>query len=123
MTMDMWDQITGDLCAKGFSVLRYDMFGHGRSSCDPCIQYELSTFVQQLQQLVNAVLPPNESFCLVGFSMGGLVSLEFASSFPDQHRIQSLLLLDSCGLQGKVNPNLRKCSPHSSSELYWGVRC
>ena len=103
MTLDMWDETTDALCAHEFKVLRYDMYGHGQSSCSPSIVFDLGTFVQQLDELLTALLPEEQSVQLIGFSLGGLVALDFASN-PNlaRKRVESLVLVDSCGLQGKM---------------------
>eukprot|EP00656_Telonema_subtile_P045079 TRINITY_DN51347_c0_g1_i1.p1 TRINITY_DN51347_c0_g1~~TRINITY_DN51347_c0_g1_i1.p1 ORF type:complete len:159 (-),score=18.48 TRINITY_DN51347_c0_g1_i1:69-545(-) len=104
MTLDMWEMQVASLCAQGFTVLRYDMFGHGRSSCAPSICFELATFVQQLDEIIAAVLPSSQSVDLIGFSLGGLVALEYAARASGRERCQSLLLLDSCGLAAPFLP-------------------
>ena len=52
MTSEMWEPLALALLQAGYTVLRYDMFGHGRSSCDPAITYGLQTFSKQLDEVL-----------------------------------------------------------------------
>eukprot|EP00658_Telonema_sp_P-2_P024446 TRINITY_DN19821_c0_g1_i1.p1 TRINITY_DN19821_c0_g1~~TRINITY_DN19821_c0_g1_i1.p1 ORF type:complete len:409 (+),score=45.74 TRINITY_DN19821_c0_g1_i1:245-1471(+) len=102
MTMDMWDWFTDALTDAGFTVLRYDLYGHGQSATDPAIAYSLPTFVLQLRELLTTVAPDQPNISLVGFSLGGLVSLEFTSSHP--RTVSQLVLIDPCGLAAPPLP-------------------
>jgi pimeloyl-ACP methyl ester carboxylesterase len=106
----MWDMVIPSLCAQGFIVLRYDVFGHGRSSCDPSIRFTMGSFVLQLQELTSTVLPEAQPIVLVGFSLGGLISLKYACTHPGRERCETLVLLDSCGLAGVTLSHTRSHS-------------
>ena len=82
----MWDGVTAELAA-GYRVVRYDLVGHGISAAHPG-EVTLDTFVDQLFQVVNAA--QLDSFVLVGFSLGALITQAFASRFPD--RVAALVL-------------------------------
>lgn len=85
----MWGPVAERLAAR-FTVMRYDMAGHGLSgrAGEPV---GLGTFVRQLSQLAEAL--GLERFALVGFSMGALVARVFAQEQPE--RLTYLALLGS----------------------------
>ena len=76
------------------------MYGHGQSSCDPSIVFNLASFVCQLDELLTKLLPEGQSVILVGFSLGGLVALDFTAKYS-RKRVDKLILVDSCGLEGQ----------------------
>jgi pimeloyl-ACP methyl ester carboxylesterase len=75
--------------AGNFSVLAYDLRGHGRSDM-PLSGYDRLTMCADLAALVDQFNIPH--FHLIGHSFGGLVALEYASSHPE--RVLSLTLAD-----------------------------
>jgi pimeloyl-ACP methyl ester carboxylesterase len=85
----LWDGTFDRLVADGFRVLRFDLYGRGFSD-RPDIIYDKDLFVDQLQNLLQT-LAINESFHLVGISMGGLIAAEFAATSPSQ--INTLTLI------------------------------
>lgn len=77
----------------GYRVLRYDLFGRGWSD-RPLARYDLSFFVAQLSQLLNA-LNLRQPVGLVGLSMGGPITAAFIESEPG--RVASHVLIDPAG--------------------------
>lgn len=67
--------------ARHFTVIRYDMLGHGLSAKPPG-ERSLKDFVGQLDNL-HRYLQLDQA-AIVGFSMGGLVARAFAQSHPDK---------------------------------------
>lgn len=47
----VWDTTTNDLVSSGFRVLRYDLYGRGRSDC-PKTRYDHLLFDRQLSELL-----------------------------------------------------------------------
>lgn len=85
----LWDGTFDRLVADGFRVLRFDLYGRGFSD-RPDVIYDKDLFVDQLQDLLQT-LALNDSFHLVGISMGGLIAAEFAATAPSQ--INTLTLI------------------------------
>ena len=70
-----------------------DLYGRGYSEAPEC-PYNLDLYVGQLQQLVDHV--GWEKFNLLGFSMGGAISVAFTAAHPE--RIIRLGLIAPAGL-------------------------
>jgi (E)-2-((N-methylformamido)methylene)succinate hydrolase len=68
-----------DALTAHFQVLAYDMHGHGESAL-PSAQPTLAEYASQLELLLDAL--KIERAHVVGHSMGALVALEFALTFP-----------------------------------------
>lgn len=64
----IWNHIYDRLVARGFRVLRYDLFGRGFSD-KPKIKYNVRTNVRQLDELISH-LHIAKPFTLVGLSVG-----------------------------------------------------
>lgn len=78
-SMAIWDDFTKVL-AKNFKVIRIDLPGHGKT---PLIEKTHS--MELMAESVKAVLDALEvkSCVMVGHSMGGYVTLEFAKQYPE----------------------------------------
>ncbi|MBU3916738.1 alpha/beta hydrolase, partial [bacterium] len=79
-------------------VLRYDLFGRGFSD-RPELKYEPEVFVQQLHELMSA-LKLDKKVTLVGWSMGGAISMYYARKYPD--KVSKLVLTASAGFPPKL---------------------
>jgi 3-oxoadipate enol-lactonase len=84
--MRMWEPLVA-LLDHRFTVVRYDMRGHGETTYGP----GASSDVDDLAALLDALAI--ESCCLVGASFGGLVALAFAAEHPQ--RVEWLMVLDA----------------------------
>ena len=88
-TLNIWDPIASVLEHR-FSVLRYDLRGHGQSDV-PAGDWSLEDFVGDLAAIfINASLLYAH---LVGFSLGGLIVQQFALSYPE--RVGQLAILSA----------------------------
>lgn len=76
----IWDPTFDALTAAGFRVLRFDLYGRGWSD-RPDVTYNPDLFDQQLVQLLGA-LNINEPIDIVGLSMGGPITVNFATRHP-----------------------------------------
>src|ERR1043165_7515748 len=76
-----WDLIARAL-QPHFHVLAPDLRGHGDSDWTKGGSYSLTEYVYDLSRLVRSV--PADRVTLVGHSMGGMVSLIYAGTFPGQ---------------------------------------
>lgn len=87
--MWVWDCQVPALIQAGFRVLRYDMFGKGKSDC-LAVNYNRHLFCNQLHQLLDA-LQIDAPFNLVGFSFGGATAANFTAQYPQ--RVARLVLI------------------------------
>jgi pimeloyl-ACP methyl ester carboxylesterase len=84
-----WSQTAPSL-ARGYHVYAPDHRGHGESSWDPEARYTVTSFVADLERLLDHLSLDRVS--LVGHSMGAFIGLVYASQHPD--RVRSLVLVD-----------------------------
>lgn len=90
----MWDELAGRLLANGFSVLRYDLRGHGRSG--------LSAGPWTMEQLAADAVGLLDAFGLsrvhfVGSSLGGMIGQQMGARHAD--RLLSLTLANTAAVQ------------------------
>ena len=85
----IYDHLFDSLVARGYEVLRYDLFGRGLSD-RPEVVYDADFFVKQLDELTDDLLP-GKTFTVVGTSMGGIIGTRFVQMHPD--KVSRLILL------------------------------
>src|SRR5512147_2972844 len=90
------------LLAEQFTVLAPDLLGQGQSD-KPRGEYSLGASANTLRDLLDAL--GHERATLIGQSLGGGVSMQFAYQFPE--RCERLVLVDSGGLGREVTFYLR----------------
>lgn len=98
-----WDLIARSL-RRHYHVLAPDLRGHGDSEWTNGGSYSLPEYVYDLARLVR-LTGANEA-AMVGHSMGGMIGLAFAGTFPD--KVSSLVVLDGV----VVSPNTQKAPTH-----------
>lgn len=76
--------------SRAHKVIAYDMLGHGRSR-DPDESVRLADYALQLRCLLDHLQVADA--VVIGHSMGALVALEFALSFPE--RVRKLVALNA----------------------------
>jgi len=82
----MWDsQITS---LNNYSTITYDLLGHGKTPYNK-EEITLNDFSDQLDYLLKFL--KIDKINLVGFSLGSLIALDFASKF--QHKLKSLTVI------------------------------
>jgi len=82
----MWDsQITS---LNNYSTITYDLLGHGKTPYNK-EEVTINDFSNQLDDLIKFLKV--DKINLVGFSLGSLIALDFASKF--QHKIKSLAII------------------------------
>lgn len=99
----VWDRTVPALVDAGWQVLRFDLYGRGASG-KPAGRYDLTRFVGQVWDLVDAVLG-NTAVVLVGYSMGGPIVAAAAQARPAQTRAVGLLAPVVTGV--RLGPALR----------------
>jgi pimeloyl-ACP methyl ester carboxylesterase len=98
-----WDAIARAL-APHFHVMAPDLRGHGDSDWTRGGSYSLTEYVYDLSRLVRHV--GAQQVAIIGHSMGGMVGLIYAATFPDQ--VSGLVVLDGV----TVMPNTKSGSAH-----------
>lgn len=95
----VWDKSVSTLVSAGYRVVRYDLYGRGFSDRLHNSSYSLETYLQQLEELIEALrLGPN--LRLVGSSFGSIIAAEFTLHHPNQ--VDSLILIGPAGFPIKT---------------------
>ena len=82
----MWEKQVDYL--NEFSILTYDLIGHGQTPCNKD-QLTLKDFSNQLLEILNHL--KIEKINLVGFSLGSLIALDFSTRY--QKKLEKLILI------------------------------
>jgi len=104
-SIDTWGDIPQRLSAAGRAVVAVDLLGHGESGHGNG-DFSLGANASAMRDLLDHL--GMERAHLVGHSLGGGVSLQFAYQFPE--RVESLVLVSSGGLGSDVGLPLRAAS-------------
>ena len=83
---EMWDKQLDYL--NEFSILTYDLIGHGKTPCNKD-RLTLNDFSNQLLEILNHL--KIEKINLVGFSLGSLIALDFSARY--QKKLEKLILI------------------------------
>lgn len=94
----IWGEIPAKLREAGYATLVYDLYGRGWSD-RPWADYNLDLYDHQLEAMLRK-LRLRGKVHLVGLSMGGIISSEFALRHSDQ--VASLTLIDPAAFQTEV---------------------
>ncbi len=84
-----WDRQIGPLARAGLRVIRYDMFGRGRSD-RPDAAYDRALYERQLLGLLDR-LDLRRPVHLIGHSLGGATAVRFVARHPE--RVDRLALI------------------------------
>jgi len=90
----VWDSNFPTVADAGYRVVRYDRYGLGYSDRLKGIRYDADLFDRQLLELVGK-LKVKTPLTLVGFSLGGNISVIFAERHPEL--VKGLILVDPGG--------------------------
>ncbi|UIO99412.1 alpha/beta hydrolase [Halobaculum sp. CBA1158] len=82
-----------DALAEGYTVVAYDVRGHGRTGGSDRGTYTVDLFADDLAALIDALDLDRPVVC--GLSMGGCIAMTFAARYPD--RLSGLVLADTFG--------------------------
>ena len=83
---EMWEPQINSL--NNYSIITYDLLGHGKTPYNK-ENINLNDFSKQLDDLIKFLKV--DKFNLVGFSLGSLIALDFASKF--QGKLKNLILI------------------------------
>lgn len=87
--LHIWDSTVVALHRAGFSTLRYDHIGHGKTSPpteDRVGKYDFDDYCRHIHQLVERVTPGNKPYAFVGCSMGGVLALRYPLLYPGEFK-------------------------------------
>ena len=113
----IWDPTYEVLTAAGFRVLRYDLYGRGFSD-RPHGEYDLALFDRQLVNLLD-LLGIRQVLGLVGLSMGGIISANFANLHPEM--LKKLILIDPAGFALEIPFMMKLLTAPGLGELFFSV--
>jgi pimeloyl-ACP methyl ester carboxylesterase len=85
-----WDPQTEEL-SDDYTVLAYDVRGHGRTGGSALPSYSVELFAEDLRALVDALELDRPVVC--GLSTGGCIAQVYATRYPDQ--LSGLVLADT----------------------------
>lgn len=85
----IWDEVVPHMAGHS-PVIRYDKRGHGLSDCPPA-PYSIRDHAADLLGLFDLLELPRAN--LAGISVGGMIALDFAATWPD--RVNALVLCDT----------------------------
>lgn len=94
LDMGLWDGWMSALTPH-YTVLRYDLTGHGLTGPDPAGAYNVARDVALLDGLLKQL--QIETFAIVGSSLGGNIAFTLAAQQPQ--RVRALVLINSGGLK------------------------
>ena len=89
LNKEMWELQTNEL-SKNFSVVTYDLIGHGESK-DPEGKLDLEEFSEQILEIMNFL--SIKKTALIGFSLGGMIARKFAIKYDE--KLWALAVLNS----------------------------
>ncbi|MHA1685648.1 MAG: alpha/beta fold hydrolase [Candidatus Heimdallarchaeaceae archaeon] len=92
-----WDLLFNDPIAEFFDLWAVDLIGHGESSKPKKFSYAMETQAEILVEFIKkkGISP----VCLVGFSMGGPISILIAEQLPNLHK---LVLVEPVVIEAEV---------------------
>jgi 3-oxoadipate enol-lactonase len=105
----IWDGVVPHLMDY-HPLLRFDKRGHGLSDCPPA-PYTIHDFSTDLLRLLEQL--EISQAILVGISVGGMVAMDFAASWPE--RVYSMVLCDTAPVIGTAdlwNDRINKLREH-----------
>ncbi|HSD25954.1 MAG TPA: alpha/beta fold hydrolase [Vicinamibacteria bacterium] len=109
-----WDEVIPAL-SRSYTVIAPDLLGHGDSG-KPQGDYSLGAYANAVRDLMEAL--GRERATMVGHSLGGGITLQFAYQFPE--RCERLVLVSSGGLGREVHALLRAAAlPGAELVLPW----
>ena len=83
-----------DYFSKAYRVFVFDHKGHGKSDRPEDAAYTLPEFAEELNQALDKLIG-DQKFVLIGHSMGGFISLIYATTPKFKKRLRGLILMST----------------------------
>ena len=83
-----------ELFSDNYRAIAIDHLGHGKSDKPESESYELAELTQYLEETLSKIIG-DEKFILVGHSMGGMISLIYATNPNLAKRLEGLILMST----------------------------
>lgn len=99
-----WDDFVPELASNGYAAYALDLLGHGESPKPDSRAYHIDWLFDHFAGWIDSLELP-QTPVLVGHSLGGYLSLEYARRFPA--RTRGLILVDPFYRLGQLPPLLR----------------
>jgi pimeloyl-ACP methyl ester carboxylesterase len=100
-----WEALIPELTAAGYASHALDLLGHGESFKPPHLHdYHVNGVFEHMLGWADG-LQLREPAILIGHSLGGYLSLQYALRFPD--RVRALVLVDPLYRQEQLSPFLQ----------------
>lgn len=80
--------------SKSYRVLAFDHKGHGKSDRPEDSAYTMPEFAEELNQALDKIIG-DKKFVLIGHSMGGFISLVYATTPKFKKRLKGLMLMST----------------------------
>ncbi|WP_319404667.1 alpha/beta hydrolase [uncultured Desulfosarcina sp.] len=90
----IWSKIVDSLTSHGFRVLQYDLYGRGYSD-RPDLNHDIDLYINQLDDIIKE-LSIKIPVTLVGWSLGGMIAINYAAKFPK--KTDQLALIAPAGI-------------------------
>lgn len=100
-----WIYLKPELVDNGYQVIAPDLIGHGTSQSGPSGQYSFDLLYAEFSDWLDT-LNLNRKPTIIGHSMGGMISLNYAIRNPNQ--VLNLVLINPYYDKKQLNPWMRK---------------
>ena len=104
-----WDWVARAL-REHFHVYALDLRGHGNSAWAPGAMYSIPEYVLDISALADVLganIQGNDPLCLIGHSLGGILTLMYAGLYPA--RVRKVIAIEGVGLP--VSHKVHKPAP------------
>ncbi|HEY1522263.1 MAG TPA: alpha/beta hydrolase [Solirubrobacteraceae bacterium] len=88
-----WIHVIRELSGRGLQVVAYDLRGHGRSAGSG--DYAIARFGQDLEAVLEAVVPDGQRALIAGHSLGGMSIAAWAQDHDVERRVGAVALLNT----------------------------
>lgn len=107
-----WDDLVPELAAAGYAAYALDLLGHGESAKPESRAYQIEWMFDHLAGWIDSLRLPRPPV-LIGHSLGGYLTLEYARRFPA--RTRGLVLVDPFYRPDQLPRLLRR--PHGGGRI------
>jgi pimeloyl-ACP methyl ester carboxylesterase len=115
-TLSYWIYVIGELSARGFRVVAYDLRGHGASEPAGGGGYSLARFGDDVEAVLQACVPDGERAVLAGHSLGAMSIAAWAEHHDVPRRVGATALMNT-GVGDLVAQQLLFPVPHVARAL------